>query len=740
MTGLLRRHWLLCLLLVAGITLRVLVWLAYQPALLYIDSFRYLANVDALRPDHLNPLGYDLVLAPLLAIGGLAFTAAVQHVLGLAVAVALYALALRHNVPRWVAAIVAGIVLLDGYQLQIEQNIMSEIWFQALLVGMLWLLLGRGEPNWRRSAVAGLLLGAAMMTRTIGVTILVPVVLYLIVAGGAWRNRAGWHRIAVRGTACLLGFAVVVGSYAGYFRSVTGEWGLTGASSHVLYGRMATIAKCDQLPLDETLKRFCPSTPVEERKGVDYYTHFVYGDSDWPGALPPGRSKQQLADEFGMIVLRNQPVDLAVAVLKDFAKNFAPTKTTSPNDVPVDRWQFQLEYPDFDGAIDPAAFDKTALIHDGVRTSADEDLARFLRDYQLSVGYTPGPLLALAGLLGLAAAAGVGRARRSGLRSAALLTTGSGLIILLGSAAFEFSWRYQLPALVLLPLGGAIGLTALLGRRMPAPARRRVKLAAFPDDVDKAAMREFRERYGDSPLSQLVVVIAAYNEADGIGTVLRNMPTRCGELPVSVLVVVDGATDDTAKVAAENGALVCVAPRNRGQGAALRLGYHLAAAGGADYVVTTDADGQYDNAELPLLMRPLLDGRADFVTGSRRLGSEQADSRVRWLGVRVFAGLASILTWRRITDTSFGFRAMRAELACSVTLREPQYQSSELLLGVLARRARVVELPMSMRLRGNGKSKKGHSLVYGANYARVMTGTWLREYVLRRLRRHSVRH
>ncbi|WP_116050097.1 glycosyltransferase family 2 protein [Amycolatopsis palatopharyngis] len=731
MTGLLRRHWLLCVLLAAGIVLRVLTWLAYQPALLYIDSFRYLANVDALRPDQLNPIGYDLVLGPLLSIGGLAFTAAVQHLLGLGIAVALYALAIRHNVPRWLAAIVAAVVLLDAYQLQIEQNIMSEVWFQALLVGVLWLLLGRGEPSWRRTAIAGLLLGAAIMTRTIGATVLVPVVLYLITAGGAWRNRAGWRRIAVRGTACLLGFAVVIVSYAGYFRSATGEWGLTGASSHVLYGRTATFAKCDELPLDKTLARFCPSTPVEQRQGVDHYTHYVYGDPDFPGPLPPGRSKQELADEFGMIVLRNQPVDFALAVLEDFAKNFAPTKTTSPNDVPVDRWQFQPDYPVFDDEVGNGLADRAALLHDGETTSVDPGLARFLRGYQLSIGYTPGPLLALAGLLGLAAGAGVGRARRSGLRSAALLATGSGLTLLLGSAAFEFSWRYQLPALVLLPLGGAIGLTALMGRRM-RPRKGRTKLAAFPDDVDFAAIADFRERYGRSPLSPLVVVIAAYNEAAGIGPVLRDMPKHCGELPVSVLVVVDGATDDTAKIAADHGAHVCVAARNRGQGAALRLGYHLASAGGAEYVVTTDADGQYDNDELPMLMEPLLDGSADFVTGSRRMGSEQADSRMRWLGVRVFATLASLLTWRRITDTSFGFRAMRAELACSVTLREPQYQSSELLLGVLAHRARVVELPMSMRLRGNGKSKKGHSLVYGTNYARVMTGTWLREYVLRR--------
>ena len=732
-----QRHWLLGVLLAAGITLRTLAWLAYQPALLYWDSLRYLDNLDALRPDLLNPIGYTLILKPLLAIGDLSFVAAVQHLLGVGIALALYALALRYGVPRWLAALVAAVPLLDGYQVQIEQNIMSEVWFQALLVGMLWALLGRGRPNWRRAGLAGVLLGAAVATRIIGATIIVPVVLYLILVGVTHgglrhgiRNRAHWKRAAVRTTAGLLGFAVVLVSYAGYFRSFTGEWGLTGASTHVLYGRTATIANCDTLPLSEKLELFCPDVPVEAREGVDYYTHVVYSDPNWPPELPPEANKQRLATEFGMIVLRNQPLDFTLAVLRDFAKFFAWTKVTWPDDVPVDRWQFQMDYPRYSDRD----IDALALKFDDVAPRVNEDLAAFLRLYQLTIGYTPGALLAIAAAFGLAAGVGIRHARRSGMRSAALLSTGSGLIILLGSVAFEFSWRYELPAFVLLPLGGAIGLTALLGRgKPPTPRqRRRAKLAAFPDADDAEAVAAFHRRYGHGALTPLVVVIAAYNEAGGIGGALRNMPASCGDLPISVLVVVDGASDRTAEIAADNGAFVCVAPRNRGQGAALRLGYHLAADDGAEFVVTTDADGQYDNGELELLVKPLLDGTADFVTGSRRLGSEQADSTVRWLGVRVFAALASLLTGTRITDTSFGFRAMRADLPGSVTLREPQYQSSELLLGVLARRARVLEVPMSMRLRSDGVSKKGRSLGYGANYARVMTGTWLREYVLRR--------
>jgi hypothetical protein len=712
----LRRHGFLAVLLALGLALRIVVWLAYRPALLYIDSFRYLDNLIPLKPDGLNPIGYDLVLRPLLAVGGLALVAAVQHLAGLALAVGGYALALKLGARRWVAALAAAPVLLDAYQLQIEQEIMSEVTFEVLLVGLLWLLLARGEPNWRRAAGAGLVLGAAVLTRVIGVTLVAPFLVYLVAAGGGWRSRRGWQRIGVRACAGIVGLAVVLVPYAGYFRSVTGVWGLSVSSGNVLYGRTAVLADCAKLNLDATLTEFCPHEPLGQRLGVDYYAHLDV-DPNWPGPIPAGHTRQELAHDFAVKVLRAQPWDVIGAILTDFAKGFAPTRTTAPNDVPLDRWQFQPTYPAFNF---PDQIEKITRQYDGIPPSANPALVPIVRGYQLNGGYLPGTLLAVGALLGLLAGVRRGRAR-----AGAVFAAGSGLFLLLCSAAFEFSWRYQLPGLVLLPLAGALGFTVLT-----AASRRR--LAAFPDEVDAAAAAEFRRDYDDPRLSTLVVVIAAYNEAGGIGTVLEEMPKECCGLPVDVLVVVDGGTDDTAKLAAEKGAYVCVAPRNRGQGAALRLGYHLAAESGAEYIVTTDADGQYENSEMTELVRPLLDGAADFVTGSRRLGYEEAASRMRWLGVRVFAAVASVLTWRRISDTSFGFRAMRAELACSVPLGEPQYQSSELLLGVTAQRGRVLELPMTMRLRNAGKSKKGGSVVYGANYARVMTGTWWRGYVLRR--------
>lgn len=250
------------------------------------------------------------------------------------------------------------------------------------------------------------------------------------------------------------------------------------------------------------------------------------------------------------------------------------------------------------------------------------------------------------------------------------------------------------------------------------------------DPADARALRAFIDANGESgalELPPVAIVIAAYNEADGIGSVLDALPDRVCDLAAAAIVVVDGASDATARVAAEHGALVCDVPRNRGQGAALRLGYLLARAGHAEYIITTDADGQYDPAEMATLLAPLVSGEADFCTGSRQLGREETTDPLRSLGTRVFASVVSGLTGQHITDTSFGMRAMRAEVTGAVRLAQPQYQSSELLIGVIAHGYRVVERPGSMLRRTAGQSKKGHNLFYGFRYARVVLGTWLRE-------------
>ncbi len=246
-------------------------------------------------------------------------------------------------------------------------------------------------------------------------------------------------------------------------------------------------------------------------------------------------------------------------------------------------------------------------------------------------------------------------------------------------------------------------------------------------EVDVAATEDFVSRYGHPDLGPVVVVIAAFNEAGSIGAVLDAVPPEVLGQPVSVLVVVDGASDDTESVVVDHRRYVCSVPVNRGQGAALRLGYQIASSHGARFIVTLDADGQYDPGEMATLLEPLLRGEAEFVSGSRRLGSSETGDRVRQAGVAFFAWLISALTGTRVTDPSNGFRAMRADIPPSLTLEQDQYQASELLIGVIERGYRVTERPVTMRRRKSGRTKKGNNLVYAIRFGRVVLGTWLRE-------------
>ncbi|HEY6319819.1 MAG TPA: glycosyltransferase [Acidimicrobiia bacterium] len=712
--GWLRRHWLFVAALLAGTALRVMAQLAYRPALLFVDSWNYLTNVRNLNPQKLDPIGYPaMLLKPVLWVGNLATVAGLQHLLGLAMAVALYVVLQRNGVRPWLAALAVIPVLLDAYQIQIEQNIMSDTLFEALIVAGVVVLLWQRPPTRRALIAAGLILGIAVAVRTVGIVLVVPAALYAVMT-----TPAGLRRRRTLGL--VAAFAVPVLLYASYYSAVTGSPGLVGGQDGVLYGRAAAIADCATIHVPSYERLLCPTGPrnypVDDQSAHDLALLARIQP-------PPGMTRSEVERDFALRVFRQQPLALVQAVGSDFLQGFSWSRTSRTTDVPVSRWQFQLQYPVFP-PLYPA---EEIALHGGGGPAVNRTLAEALRDYQLHGGYLPGPFVALGLLLGLLAAAGVGRARRSPLRAACLLTALTGVGVLLAADLFEFSWRYQLPGLIFGPLAGVLGVSALVGVGAPEPADR-------AREADQEVIDAFEARHR-SAFAPVVVVIAAYNEAESIGAVLDGLPRECGGLGVDALVVVDGGTDATARVAGDHGATVCELPENRGQGAALRVGYAIAPQGGARYVVTTDADGQYVGSELPTLLEPLLLGTADFVTGSRWLGQQDTTDHVRRLGSRFFAWVARRLTGQRITDTSFGFRAMTVEVPASLELRQAQYQSSELLMGAIAHGYRIAEVPMTQRVRAHGQSKKGHSLRYGASYARVLVGTWVRERAARARRR-----
>ena len=224
----------------------------------------------------------------------------------------------------------------------------------------------------------------------------------------------------------------------------------------------------------------------------------------------------------------------------------------------------------------------------------------------------------------------------------------------------------------------------------------------------------------------ILVCVPAFNEAESLPAVLAEIPKEVAGLPTHVLVIDDGSRDGTAGVARRLGAHVVSHPVNSGQGAALQTGYLLGERLGVDLVVTLDADGQHDPLQMIRLVEPIIRDEADFVVGSRRMGEQSPTSRTRDAGITIFTRMANLMGGTDISDIANGFRAIRASRLAEIAFTEDQFHNPELLLGAARAGLRVVEVPVTIRGRLMGTSKKGTNLRYGLGFLRVMLKSWLR--------------
>src|SRR5580700_8793288 len=196
------------------------------------------------------------------------------------------------------------------------------------------------------------------------------------------------------------------------------------------------------------------------------------------------------------------------------------------------------------------------------------------------------------------------------------------------------------------------------------------------------------------------VIIPTRNEALSIGRVLADLPM---DFVTEVIVVDSNSTDDTREIAARMGARVISEPR-RGYGRACLTG--IASASAPNVVVFLDGDYSDRPAELPLLLAPIAEGRADITLGSR-LAGPRIPGALPWhsaFGNRLAAGLIALLFRQRITDLG-PFRAARADVLRAFALEETTYGwAVEIILKGALQGFRIVEVPVSYYPR-IGKSK-----------------------------------
>jgi hypothetical protein len=439
-----RRHGAIAVLLAAGLALRVLAEVAIYPGIWFSDTNGYVraAKTGVLSVQRVD--GYALVVAPFWRLGSAGALIVLQHALGLAIVVVLYALLVHRGVPRWVAALGVAPAALDPYLVDIEHMVMAETVFHAALAAAVALLLWRDRPGWAAAAGAGLALGYAGVVRSVGLPLVVLFVLYLLV------RRAGWRPLV----ACLAGWAVVAGGYAVLFDAQHGQLGFTRYGGRFLYAQVAPFADCAKIAVPADERRLCPD-PAHRLSRNGY----LWGKRAPVHGMPvsaDGRIK-----DFAMRVIRAQPLDYAQLLGSSLVHYFEPGHHTGRNDYDPSVWQFPADprrwgYPGYRGPLRPAAphrasIDPGPLIGAFAGTPRlDVTASRWLHDYQ-SVVSSSGQVLAPCLLVVL-----VALIRRRLALDAALLAAMALTLLLVAAALSLFDYRYELGAVILLPAAAAL--------------------------------------------------------------------------------------------------------------------------------------------------------------------------------------------------------------------------------------------------------------------------------------------
>jgi hypothetical protein len=460
-----RRHWLFTVVAGCATALRAVVQLAYQPALIFPDSERYLQYAHSFvtgtwSPDWLRTSGYSLLLIPAVLTHNLTGVAAIQHLLGLATAVPVYAVLVHFGARRWLAALATVPVLFDPLQLDIEQYVLTDVSATFLLVVALAVLVWKRDAIGKAApAVAGLLIAAATIIRESDLLVMIPALLYLVTVIRPWR------RLAAVAALLLAGFLPLVLGYLGWSQVWYGRFDFVSYDSQFMYGRIAQFADCTGVPLPRYERSLCIQQPPAQRN-PDFYM-WAPQSPQVTFRAPPGMTKGHIVLDFDQRIIEHQPLAYLKVVADDILYSFSPVRGDGPEHYPTSYHQFHPYFPGDKGEL------ATVRTYTGRGPHVQPALAGFLTGYGRDF-YVPGPLLAAGLALGVAGTAGIGRARRSGLRAPCLLFT-IGVI-----AAVEppfiiatFDWRYELPQLSLIPIAAVLGVLALAGRASDqAPAKR----------------------------------------------------------------------------------------------------------------------------------------------------------------------------------------------------------------------------------------------------------------------------
>ncbi len=442
LTALLRRHWLAALLVGLGLVLRLLVMVAY-PRGFWVqgDSQEYLGTAFSFIPGYYRPSGYAVFLSALVNLQSTREILLVQHLIGVGLAVACYGFMLRRGVNRWIAAAAMAPLLLEARLITLEHYLLSETFFTAVVVAAVIFLLWRDRPAvWQCTAV-GLMLALAAVTRSVGITLIPLVALYLIIRKLGWRQFTGFALASVIG----------IGLYATWYHAEHGQWQLTGYSGRFLWARTTTFMDCGTLDLTPAEAPICPEEPLDHRLTPPEYLWTKTSVAVYPNSIA-----DPIAGGLARKAILRQPLDYLTVVVRDTWAMMLPG--TPAGTMPCDYFAVQLPTNDPGGCgaryLAPPRPVTRHLVGD--ITAVHGPLLAPLNRYSRIV-ILPGGVTGLAFLFALLAA--FIRARRSSLRAwldPLLLTAMAFGMIVLSVATAAPDTRYEAPSLPLAMVGAAL--------------------------------------------------------------------------------------------------------------------------------------------------------------------------------------------------------------------------------------------------------------------------------------------
>jgi len=223
---------------------------------------------------------------------------------------------------------------------------------------------------------------------------------------------------------------------------------------------------------------------------------------------------------------------------------------------------------------------------------------------------------------------------------------------------------------------------------------------------------------------KLTVLIPAYNEEETIKQVIKEIPKSIESIrDIEIIVIDDGSSDNTAKIALDNGAFVYSLTHNQGLAKAISYGFEKCLEHQADILVILDADNQYDPKEIPLLLKPIMEHKADIVLGDRQVNKLDHMPLQKRIGNQMLSKLVSRLVGQKINDGQTGFRAFNKNALNKLQIFSGYTYTQETLLQAKYKNLKILEVPITFRKRADKSRLISNIFTYAFKTVSLLAST-----------------